>query len=81
MSDSVQCLRCHAQMDRGLVIDGRHEGFAGQQWYRGEAKPSFWMGLKLEKDRIFSVTTWRCPICGYLESYAIPEKTTGHQSL
>ena len=75
MSKTVECIRCHVPMERGFVIDGRHEGFAKQQWYSGEPKPSFWMGLKLEKDKIISVTTWRCPLCGYLESYAIRQQT------
>jgi hypothetical protein len=58
-------------MEQGFVIDGRHSGFTQQQWSSGVPQSSFWMGLKLEKDKIVSVTTWRCPSCGYLESYAI----------
>jgi hypothetical protein len=71
MNNPVECIHCHVAMESGFVLDGRHEGFAQEQWYSGKAKPSFWMGLKLEKDKIITVTTWRCPKCGYLESYAV----------
>ena len=78
MSKTVECIRCHVPMEQGFVIDGRHEGFVQQQWTSGVPKRSFWMGLKLEKDKIVGVTTWRCPSCGYLESYAtrrqVPEE-------
>jgi len=58
-------------MEVGFMLDGRHEGFAQQQWSSGEPTPSFWMGLKLDKDKVTPVTTWHCPNCGYLESYAV----------
>lgn len=75
MSETVECIRCRVAMEKGFVIDGRHSGFVQQQWSSGIPQSSFWMGLKLDKDRIVSVTTWRCPECGYLESYAIRQQT------
>ncbi len=67
----VECIRCHANMESGWVPDNTHAGLQRQNWSPGEAQPSFWTGLKVEKkDKVFPVTTFRCPNCGYLESYA-----------
>jgi hypothetical protein len=72
MNQPIECIRCHTQMEVGYVPDGTHSGFQRQSWFPGEPKPSFWMGLKLKADELVPVTTFRCPKCGYLESYAIP---------
>ena len=71
MNKPVECIRCHTQMEVGFVPDGTHSGFTTQNWTPGTPKPSFWMGLKLEKDKQFPIATLRCPACGYLESYAV----------
>jgi hypothetical protein len=71
MTKTCECLRCHAQMEIGYVADGTHAGYAQQQWSPGLPEKSFWTGLKMEV--VVPVTTLRCPNCGYLESYAIPE--------
>jgi len=73
MSKAVECNRCHAQMESGWVPDNTHSGLQRQNWSPGEPQPSFWTGLKLAKNQVLPVTTLRCPRCGYLESYAIPQ--------
>ena len=61
-------------MEPGWVADNTQAGLTQQNWSPGEPKPSFWTGLKVEKqDQIVPVTTLRCAKCGYLESYAIPQ--------
>jgi hypothetical protein len=70
MSLAVECIRCHAQMESGWVPDNTHSGLQQQNWSTGEPQPSFWTGLKVEGDQVIPVTTFRCPKCGYLESYA-----------
>ncbi len=72
----VECIRCHAEMAVGFVPDGTNAGFAQQKWVPGEPEPSFWMGLKMEKDEVVPVVTLRCPNCGYLESYAFPKSVS-----
>jgi predicted nucleic-acid-binding Zn-ribbon protein len=74
MKGTVECIKCHAQMESGWVPDNTDSGLKRQNWSPGEAQPNFWTGLKVErKDKVIPVTTFRCPNCGYLESYAIPE--------
>jgi len=73
MSKAGECIRCHAQMESGWVPDNTHSGLQRQNWSPGEPQPSFWTGLKVGKDQVIPATTFRCPKCGYLESYAIPQ--------
>jgi hypothetical protein len=65
-------------MESGWVPDNTHAGLQQENWSPGEPQPSFWTGLKVEKkDIVIPVTTFRCPNCGYLESYAIPQSQNG----
>ena len=66
-------MRCYAHMESGWVPDKTQGGLQRQNWSPGEPQPSFWTGLKLEKNQVLPVTTVRCPKCGYLESYAMPQ--------
>ena len=70
MTKRVECMCCHIQMENGFVTDCRHDGYVQEQWTPGDPTPSFWMGLKLEKDKLLPVFTLRCPACMYLEVYA-----------
>jgi hypothetical protein len=61
-------------MESGWVPDNTHSGLQRENWCPGEPQPSFWTGLAVEKrDKVIPVTTFRCPNCGHLESYAIPQ--------
>jgi hypothetical protein len=77
MSNAVECIRCHAQMEVGYMLDANHSGYQQQNWYPGEPTPSVWMGLKLAKDQVLPVSTFKCQSCGYLESYAITQSQDG----
>jgi hypothetical protein len=66
---SIDCLRCHTRMEAGFIPD-LGEGIRQQNWAPGVPEPSFWTGLKMKKEDIYFVVTYRCPNCGYLESYA-----------
>jgi predicted nucleic-acid-binding Zn-ribbon protein len=74
---TVECIKCHAHMESGWVADKTQGGLTQQNWSAGEPQPSFWTGLKVEKDQVVPVTTLRCPTCGYLESYAIAQSQNG----
>jgi hypothetical protein len=59
-------------MEAGFTLDsGGSSGPVGfSHWVDGAPERSVWTGLKL-KDRVrLAITTWRCPKCGLLESYA-----------
>ena len=65
------CLRCQARMQAGFLLDDVDSGsHKEQEWVGGRPKPSWWGGLDLKDRERYKVTTYRCPECGYLESYA-----------
>jgi len=59
-------------MEPGFVIDkGQPYGsVSAPEWAEGAPEPSFWTGLKLKGRERHAVVTFRCPRCGFLESYA-----------
>jgi hypothetical protein len=67
------CPGCRTPMDEGFMLDRGHGNAPSPaQWAEGAPERSWWQGLKLKgKDRI-AVTTYRCPRCGLLQSYARP---------
>lgn len=71
MTAPSECLRCKGSMSPGLVVDrgNSNEGIV-QQWVEGTPDRSFWTGLKTKGRESYSVHTYRCDRCGYLESYA-----------
>jgi hypothetical protein len=60
-------------MEAGFVPDANYGGYTRGQWAEGEPRKSFWTGLKVDQYNLIPITTYRCPNCGYLESYAMPE--------
>ncbi len=79
MDESTQCIRCHTQMECGLIADLTYGSYAQQHWYPGVPTPSIWTGLEVKREQAVAVTTRRCPQCGYLESYAIPTELTKYK--
>lgn len=69
-ADPVECMRCHVEMEAGYLPDVGHSGYHQQTWSPSAPKESFWVGLKIDREKLVPVTTYRCPKCGYLESYA-----------
>lgn len=57
-------------MDSGFILDVTDSATHQAQWAEGEAKKSFWFGVRVPRDERHLVTTYRCSKCGYLESYA-----------
>ena len=58
-------------MEPGLLLDkGHYNSLNTAEWLEGEREESIWTGLKTKGKERLSVRTFRCPKCGYLESYA-----------
>jgi hypothetical protein len=53
-----------------LLEAGEANARSVTQWVEGNPEANFWTGLKLKNRDVMPVMTFRCPHCGYLESYA-----------
>ena len=69
---TLECPKCGRAMMEGFIADFTHdrEQSTTATWVEGVPEPSLWRGLKLKGKQKYSVRTYRCEACGYLESYA-----------
>jgi len=76
MSDTPECIRCQTAMELGFLVDHSHAVLRLGRWCAGKPDPSFWSGemSRGQYKAATVVTTYRCPECGYLESYALTEE-------
>ena len=73
MPRSSPCPKCAAPMDEGYILDRAHGEYGSRTvslWVEGPPEKAIWMGLKIADRRSFSVATFRCQRCVFLESYA-----------
>jgi hypothetical protein len=66
----IACLRCKTTMEQGFITDTTYGGIVQETWVTGAPETSFWGSLKVRGKERLPVSTYRCPTCGYLESYA-----------
>jgi hypothetical protein len=59
-------------MEEGFILDNSHAARLQSEWVQGLPEESWFGGVKLKGRLHLPVTTFRCPNCGYLESYAPP---------
>lgn len=65
------CPYCTVKLEEGFIIDRQHYGAPSEQnWAEGTPVKSVWTGLKLKGKKVLKVTSWRCPDCGFLASFA-----------
>jgi hypothetical protein len=69
------CPYCEVDMERGFVLDFSHGRIVNSTWQAGVPSPQTILGLKtgsvkLDSEKMITIATFRCPNCGYLESYA-----------
>jgi hypothetical protein len=56
-------------MEEGFVPDQTQGGAVVSRWVAGRPEATIWRGLKLRGKDQRQIVTYRCPACGYLESY------------
>jgi len=61
-------------MEEGFIVDYGYSNVQPSNWVEGEPVRSLWHGIKINDKKQYSITTYRCVRCGYLESFAIEEK-------
>ncbi|MEA2694092.1 MAG: hypothetical protein QOJ16_3479 [Acidobacteriota bacterium] len=67
---TVTCPKCRSEMEEGFVADNTSGAVLPSQWVEGEPEKSFWTRTKMRGKVQVQIRTYRCPQCGYLESYA-----------
>ena len=72
MPDSnYTCPKCQGEMQQGFMLDN-NQGIGQAKWTPGRPQKSWLTGLKPPEQPI-PVGTYRCEVCGFLESYASDE--------
>lgn len=64
-------------MEAGFLLDHGYGAIYQSAWIAGTPEWSRWTGLKLEGRPKLPVTSYRCPTCGRLETYARHGKWPG----
>jgi hypothetical protein len=70
-----ECRSCKTPMVAGFVPDSY--SLSRQSWIAGEPDTGFALTIKIRKRAHLAITTYRCPGCGLLESYAPSIDTSG----
>jgi len=61
-------------MEQGFLFDRSMEEYGkATDWVEGAPETSFFFGTKTAGRERHRLISWRCPRCGYLESYAPAE--------
>ncbi len=77
--DYLPCQKCGKSMERGFILDESYDRHRVSEWAEGQPEKYFMLGIVSVPGAVKSpevripVVTFRCPSCGYLESYARPE--------
>lgn len=69
-----RCAKCDGAMGEGFVIDSTDYAARVARWVEGAPAYGLLRILKTRGRRELPVRTFRCTKCGYLESYAKPER-------
>ena len=77
--DTPRCPDCQGMMEIGFLPELGDNHITGMTcWHPGAPEPRRFLGLKTGQIRVdwkqvYPVTTFRCPRCGLLRSYAHPK--------
>ena len=66
-----ECSKCGDAMEEGFLPDFTHARILQQGWAKGIPRDGF-LGIKARRSDLIAVSTYRCVVCGYLESFAGP---------
>ena len=67
----IECPDCKKRMLPGFLLErGDHNRPSATEWVEGVPRRNFWRGLLLKGQLVVPVVSSRCPVCGYLASFA-----------
>ena len=68
-----RCPKCNGEMVQGFTYGRDGPNRVVSTWVEGAPEKSFWQSAKVPAEKCVPVGTFRCSVCGFLESYARPE--------
>ena len=69
----TQCPKCNGEMVQGFLFEYDGPARWVTTWVEGAPEKSWFWSVKVPKEKCVPVGTFRCSVCGFLESYARPE--------
>jgi len=75
-AEAIKCPKCNGEMVQGFIIDFKGSKFSiVSTWVEGAPGKPTWFGtcVPAPAEKCIPVGTFRCSVCGFLESYAKPE--------
>jgi hypothetical protein len=70
MKPPEKCLKCGGRMAEGFVLDQSQACRLVSKWVEGKPEVSFFMGARINGREQHEIRSYRCIVCGFLESYA-----------
>jgi Domain of unknown function (DUF6487) len=70
MTADSQCPKCKGTMMQGYILE-LGDMLSATMWIEGRPEKSFFFGTKLRGREQHPIQSFRCAICGFLESYAV----------
>jgi len=71
--EPMRCPKCDGAMVQGFIYESEGPKRMVSTWVEGAPEKSWFGSAKIPKDGCFPVGSFRCSVCGFLESYARPE--------
>ncbi|MFC1781478.1 PF20097 family protein [Planctomycetota bacterium] len=73
MENQIYCPKCNLLMQQGYILDAMYGNAVNttSKWSKGKPKKLLSFALPSAEINSMEITTYRCPKCGYLESYAL----------
>ena len=71
--EPARCPKCNGGMMQGFIFD-RADGGGRRviNWVEGAPQKAFWTTTSVPAEKCVPVGTFRCSMCGFLDSYARP---------
>jgi hypothetical protein len=67
------CPQCRVAMEAGHLVDHAHARLLAGKWVKGPVDWTgieWWEGKRLKDHDVYRITSYRCPGCGMLQSFA-----------
>jgi predicted nucleic-acid-binding Zn-ribbon protein len=68
MDGVATCPKCGGEMTEGFFLDP--DNWATARWFAGPPKKAIFGGMQTKGNESYSVKSFRCSKCGFLELYA-----------